>query len=428
MLSATLLLLPCLAEGYALPGRLDHGKDGLKLDSLDQQNNGWNLKPDDTRRSLQQRTSDSPFIISGGVRNYRDQIHMTSIKFGDQEFLAAIDTGSSDTWIAGTGYKCNNPKAIGDCLFGPTYNKTPSFSSTSNPFWTQYGGESAEGMMGTETVTIGNVSVKNQEVAIVNKATWRGDGSSSGLIGLGFPSNSATQLIPKPGPITYSPIFTSMHRQGLIAPYFSLALNRVNEGPGSISFGALPSAPIRYSPTFVKAPLQNAFASYEAGSKQKCGAAPSQKTPCKEIDFRTYSIPIEGFSIPSQTSLANKKMNVLIDSGTPTMNLPKDIAKAFNSGWTPPAKNDRAQGWLVECNAKPPKFGVKINGTVFEVDPKDLILPSEKGEPGAWCTSGVQEGLQWQQGGLLGATFLKSVVAVFDVGPNAEMRFAARLR
>jgi hypothetical protein len=428
MFSISLLSLAYIAVGYATPVRLDHGTDGMSAGSVDQPQSDWRLEQDETSRSLHQRASDSPFIVNGDIKNYRDQIHMTSIKLGNQDFLAAIDTGSSDTWVAGTGYKCNNPKALGDCLFGPTYNKTSTFSASNNKFWTQYGGESAEGILGTETVKIGNFTVKNQEVAIIDKATWRGDGSSSGLIGLGFPSNSATQLIPKPGPMKYSPLFTSMHRQGLITPYFSLALNRVNEGPGSIVFGGLPSAPIRYSPNFIKAPLRHTFASYEAGAQQKCGAAPSQILPCKEIDFHTYNIPIDGFAIPSQPSLANKKMNVLIDSGTPTMNLPKDIAKAFNSGWIPPAKNDRLQGWLVECNAKPPKFAVTIGGTNFEVDPKDLVLPSEKGGPGALCTSGVQEGLQWQQGGLLGATFLKNVVAVFDVGPNAEMRFAARLR
>jgi hypothetical protein len=368
------------------------------------------------------------FIQSAEVKNYRDQVHMTTIKFGKQEFLAAIDTGSSDTWIAETGFKCNNPKAFGDCRFGPTYNKTSTFSTTNAAFWTSLGQESAQGILGNETVTLGGITVKNQAVAIVNKAVWRGDGMSSGLIGLGFASNSATQLIPKPG-VVYSPMFTSMHRQGLIEPYFSLALNRMNEGPGSISFGALPAAPIRHSSVFVSAPLQKDL-QYMRGNNLPCGALPDhlQRTPCKEIDFRTYTIAIEGLAISSQPSFALKKMNMVIDSGTPHMTFPEDVAKAFNAGWTPSAKyNSLEQSWLVECSAKPPTFEVKINGTAFPIDAKDLVIPNEKGTVGALCTSAVQVGPPWGAG-LLGAVFLKNVVAVFDVGPKAEMRFAARVR
>jgi hypothetical protein len=431
MLSAPLLLLTWATVGYTTPVLSNYGTGGPKIQTPPVlEDNVWGSRKDASSVSqlLQPSTSLSSAVTNFEIKNYRDQVHMTKIKLGTQEFLAAIDTGSSDTWVAETGYKCNNIKAMGGCMFGPTYNKSPTFASTNSAFWTSLGQESAEGVMGTETVTLGGITVKNQSVAIVNKAVWRGDGLSSGLVGLGFASNSATQLLPKPG-VIYSPIFTSMHRQGLIQPYFSLALNRMNEGPGSISFGALPTAPIRYSSTFVSAPLQKDL-KYMRGGDQPCGAVPDilRKTPCKEIDFHTYTIIVEGLSISSQPSFAAKKMNMVVDSGTPHMTFAQDIAKAFNAGWTPAAKFDqREQSWLIECTAKPPTFGVKINGTTFSVDAKDLVIPNEKGTPGAPCTSAVQAGPPWG-GGLLGAVFLKNVVAVFDVGPKAEMRFAARVR
>jgi hypothetical protein len=429
-IGAILLALRC---AIAIP--LDHGLDKPIARSVgvsfEDDNRLEQEFPISVYTQHQRRTQETMLQANSEIKNYQDQIYMTEIKLGDQKFLAAVDTGSSDTWIAGTGYKCNNPVQMGGCLFGPTYNKTSTFSTKNAPFATQYGGESAGGSMVTETVTLGNFTLKGQEVAIVNRATWKGDGMSSGLIGLGFPSNSATlSLFQEPGKNMYSPIFTSMHRQGLTPPWFSLALNRINEGPGALAFGALPAAPIRYSPTFVKAPFQKAWAMDERAKKLPCGSVPAslRTTPCKEVDFQAYQITLSGLSVSSQPSFASKKFDAVVDSGTPHITLPSDMAKAFNTGWTPPAKFDRTEdGWLIECTAKPPTFGVNIGGSTFWIDPKDLVIPSEKGGKGALCTSAIRVAPPWGIG-LLGASFLKNVVAVFDVGPAAEMRFAARVR
>ncbi|KAK5017096.1 hypothetical protein LTR16_002264, partial [Cryomyces antarcticus] len=36
-------------------------------------------------------------------------IFLAQVSFGDQMFDAVVDTGSSDTWIAQTGFDCINP-------------------------------------------------------------------------------------------------------------------------------------------------------------------------------------------------------------------------------------------------------------------------------------------------------------------------------
>lgn len=67
-----------------------------------------------------------------------------------------------------------------------------------------------------------------------------------------------------------------------------------------------------------------------------------------------------------------------------------------------------------------------IGGSTFYINPTDMILPggmdnSEK----KTCISGINAGGDVGQGiFVLGGTFLRNVVAVFDVGA-AEMRFAA---
>jgi hypothetical protein len=114
------------------------------------------------------------------------------------------------------------------------------------------------------------------------------------------------------------------------------------------------------------------------------------------------------------------------DSGTGPMILPKEVASAFNAGWSPAAVYDRTMGWQVQCTAKAPKFGVKINGTTLWVDSEDLVIAHEKSVPGTLCSSAVQQS-SWPGGAMLGSSFLKSVVAVFDVGA-AEIRFSSRIR
>ena len=93
--------------------------------------------------------------------------------------------------------------------------------------------------------------VQNQTVAVVDRANWHGDGTSSGLIGLAWPS--ITQAVQgaqgpvvqqgpvtagsdtktnKPAKIAYDPVFFTMKKQGLVESYFSMAINRPEEGPG----------------------------------------------------------------------------------------------------------------------------------------------------------------------------------------------------
>ena len=55
------------------------------------------------------------------------------VTFGKEEFLPVVNTGSSDTWIAETGFQCHNvssgaPESEESRNFGPTYNISKTFS------------------------------------------------------------------------------------------------------------------------------------------------------------------------------------------------------------------------------------------------------------------------------------------------------------
>lgn len=118
----------------------------------------------------------------------------TTVSFGTETFESIVDTGSSDTWLVETGFKCVNvsnsaPLPESACDFGPTYNVSDTFKQIPNEnFNITYGdGEFLTGIMGYEEVTLAGLKVK-QEVALVNYAAWEGDGTTSGLIGLAYPA------------------------------------------------------------------------------------------------------------------------------------------------------------------------------------------------------------------------------------------------
>ena len=104
---------------------------------------------------------------------------------------------SSDTWVPQKGFDCLTlegvPTTEDTCAFD-TSGFDPSESSTFKPypdtnFNITYGsGEFLTGNVGFDTVQIGGLAVKGQEIGLVTKAAWNGHGVSSGLMGLASPN------------------------------------------------------------------------------------------------------------------------------------------------------------------------------------------------------------------------------------------------
>ena len=366
----------------------------------------------------------------------KGQVFLAGIEFGSESFQAVVDTGSSDTWLAETGFRCFDvatgaPEPESYCAFGPTYNISSTFKQIQNEnFNISYAdGEVLTGIVGIERVTLAGITVKNQQVAVVDYAAWFGDGISSGLVGLSFPTltsaykgtdptldSSATQVV-------YNPIFTNMYSEGRVAPLFSLAIDRGTQG-GLMAIGGLP--PVIFSPLFASAPFQ-LLTMTRFGATSPIDGIPQ---------YQFYTITVDGFnyqgsektqwthgSFPSPLVKPTdpSKVQLIVDSGTTLIYLPTGIADAVNALFVPPAVYDSNQGaYAVDCSAKAPTFGVTIGKQTFYINGLDMILPSGNGT----CISGVNDA---GTGGLsiLGDVFLKNVLAVFDVGAS-EMRFAAR--
>lgn len=96
----------------------------------------------------------------------------------------------------------------------------------------------------TSSVQIAGVSVPKLQISIATSGYWRGDGISSGILGLGLPALTTAYTGPDrsrdgaSNEMVYDPLVTTMAKNG-IPPVFSLALSR-NHSESFIAFGGVP--------------------------------------------------------------------------------------------------------------------------------------------------------------------------------------------
>ena len=184
-----------------------------------------------------------------------------------------------------------------ECAFGSQYTTSSTFTEIPDQnFNISYGdGESLRGIMGLEEVCLGNVTVPAQEVGVVDYAAWEGDGQSSGVLGLAYPSltsaweGSEQDVGEDSVKEEYAPILTNMIEQGLIKePIFSLAIGRGKSSGGVFALGGLPD--VAYTDEFAVVPIQ------------ELGEPGTDADSEVDLDYTFYTIFIDGFPKPNTSS------------------------------------------------------------------------------------------------------------------------------
>jgi hypothetical protein len=325
--------------------------------------------------------------------DHRTQIdYLANVTFGSQTFELNIDTGSSDTWVAGHGFQC----LTDSCEFGPQYQGPGTFDPIDNLYLNITYGDATNviGPMGYENVTVAGITVPNQIVTIgTTIATTVGDSLTSGLVGLSYPAITHAYNLTTGERALYDPVVTRMFKKGLIKKNsFSLALT---EDGGKLSFGTLPQG-VNYQKPWASATINPG--SIINGTK----------------NYERYLI-----NVTWAYDGANKNAvtpDVLIDSGAQVSNIPSKIANAVNAKFQPPVNTT---DYSVACNAKVPEFGPVIAGQKFLYRAADMILKNPDGS----CSTTI---LPSDDRYVLGDVFLRSVVVEFDIG-NQVIHFAKRI-
>lgn len=351
------------------------------------------------------------------------------VQVGNQTFLLLWDTGSADLWMIEPDFQCLNKTTMDDlpqsaCTYAEPYYPSSTFEPVTNEtFAVQYGSGNAVGTLGFDTVTVGNITVPKQKIGLVNMTTDVGDGSISGIIGFGHPVLTSahpadfnfTNTSFLTDKVIYNPFFNNAYEQGLVDPYFSVALDRLpvntSTGPGGyVALGSLP--PVSHEPAFVTVPAE-----VNAG-------VPLSLTGGVPI-ITLWTLTVNSTVTANQTNTT--VFQAVVDSGNPANVYPSTLAASVNAAFVPPAaqipSTDGEDLYMAECDAVPPAHGITIGEKTFYMRSEDMIIQTEAG-----CVSSIM-GLAPNEDGLvayfLGAAWMRNVVSVFDFG-KTEMRFAAR--
>lgn len=379
----------------------------------------------ESRSALRRRSLGTADYTTNVTKRYGGLDYSLSLLWGTQQLDVEVDSGSSDLWVAHTNFTCYNLRGeqtyIDYCGFGELYSGGFQENITNENFNISYGSGDLRGCMGYEDITVGNLTVTKQEVAIAYEGYWDGDNKTAGLMGFAYPSitsayygtnftNDSAHNFAE-----YDPFFFSAFKRGLIPAVWSLALERGPENgyAGQLALGGLPGLPGLKEENFTSVPI-----------KVVRGQDGTDK---KVFDF--YAFELDGWTVNGNYTPEEKQgyQTYIVDSGNDELSVSPKIASIINAKYSPPAKYNKGNGqYQIPCNATAPDVSVRINGTDFPIDGSDLILPAKAGNyqrQRGYCVPVFQVGGR-HGNNALGDPFLKNAVVVFDVGA-AELKFAA---
>ncbi|CAK7269644.1 hypothetical protein SEPCBS119000_003673 [Sporothrix epigloea] len=311
-----------------------------------------------------------------------------------QKLKLDFDTGSADLWVVSTELPSHVSK--GHAAFNS--HDSTSFKPMQGYSWKiKYGdSSSASGDVGTDSITIGGLTVPNQAVELAKKMSDQFmQSSGDGLFGLAWSSiNTVSKcFIPRPQ----------------LTPMENLIANKILPEGHQFFTACLYSSRDAEKESFYT------FGHIDSQFSGKKIAWTNVDNSNGWWQFPSTSITIAGEKIhlPGNTAIA--------DTGTTLCILSDKACKALYAA-IPGAKYDETQqGWVIPASVtldQLPTVKIAVGDNDFELQPEDLVY----GEPedGVWFGAVQSRGDMGLD--ILGDVFLKSIYAIFDVG---NVRFGA---
>jgi hypothetical protein len=269
----------------------------------------------------------------------------------------------------------------------------------------------------------------------------QGDGLNSGVLGLAYPALTSahppnatnnTQFLYNRLP--YDPVLFTMYKQGLIDPYFSIALARNPQNSSALGFGGYLSIgtipPVQHSNNFVAVAVEIDDSVPTILTANQRTRAYWALTVSAMIygpgNTSTPNTPTPNNITTAQTVTNSTKFQAFLDDGNYFSYLPTESAAAINAFFSPPAILDPASGmYIVNCAATPPQLGLTIGDQTFFHDGRDLLYQTADPASGeGLCVSAIQSssfsGTELGSGvlNIIGAPLFKNVLTVFNFGNN----------
>lgn len=323
-------------------------------------------------------------------------------------------------------------KSNNNSLYNPATSGTPVAGAT----WEiSYGdGSSASGKVNTDRLTIGGLTIPDQEVeyATTASSSFTNDSATDGLLGLAMPLLNTVTPTPAPTPVqnckfcwdptihlaNVQPTVITQHdvRSGIFTVWLSSAFKDLDEADKGKSF---------YT-----------FGNVDANALKLCNATDFYYTPViKNADigeiafwqFTSQTVTINGTvhkrASPSVVppALEGTPNSAIADTGT-TLMLMDDPTCALIYKAIPGAYYDATQqGWLYPAKtteAHLPTVGIDVGGKTFYIF-KECLGFAPIDSTGKYVYGGIQS-RGTNDFDIMGDVFLRSVYCCFD---QSNMRF-----
>ncbi|KAA8907996.1 aspartic endopeptidase Pep1 [Sphaerosporella brunnea] len=312
-----------------------------------------------------------------------DNEYLCPVTIGGQTLNLDFDSGSSDLWVFSTSTPSSEQQS--HTIYNPA--KSSTFKELNGFTWQiSYGdGSGASGTVGTDTVTVGGLTVKNQavELATAVSSEFVTDSANNGLLGLAWSNLNTVEptqqqtFFANAGPQLQQNVFTADLR---------------HDQPGSYDFGFIDTSKFQGNLNYVPVDNSQGF----------------------------WQFTVDGYAVGDGATGGNS-FSAIADTGTTLLLLDDNIVSDYYSQISSAQNSNSAGGFVFDCTEDVPDLTLQI-GDYAAVVPGSLLNFSQNGD--GTCFGGIQS--DGGQGfAILGDVFLKAQFTVFDQG-NVQLGFAPK--
>lgn len=252
------------------------------------------------------------------------------------EFKVVLDTGSSNLWVP--SQECGSIA----CYLHTKYDSSASstYKKNGTSFEIRYGSGSLSGFVSEDTVTIGDLKIKNQLFAEATEEPGLAFafGRFDGILGLGFDTISVNKIPP--------PFYQMIDQKLIDEPVFAFYLGDTNtEGDDSEAiFGGID---------------ENHYTG-------KMTTIPLRRKAYWEVDLDAITF--------GDATAELDNTGVILDTGTSLIALPSTLADLLNREMG--AKKGYNGQYTVDCEKRDslPDMSFTLSGHNFTITPYDYIL------------------------------------------------------
>jgi len=310
------------------------------------------------------------------VTNYMNAQYFSEIGVGTppQTFKVVMDTGSSNLWVPSS--QCTSIA----CYLHNKYDSEASstYKKNGSSFEIHYGSGDVSGFISQDTVTMGDLKIKNQLFSEVTNEPGLAFafGRFDGILGLGYDSIAVNRITP--------PFYSLVDSGALDEPVFAFYLGDT-DGQSEAIFGGVDES--HYTGKLTTIPVRRKA---------------------------YWEVTLDSLTFGGET--ADMDMGAILDTGTSLIALPSTIAELLNNQIG--AKKSFTGQYTIECDKRGglPDMTFTLNGSNFTIGPFDYIL-----EAGGSCISSFMGMDIPEPAGpliILGDSFLRRWYYVYDLGKN----------